>query len=365
MFQAVPSLDDVFNRTNQANGDQQRALAGSVASFAALLVSDRVSDIDAIMARIAAKHASLGVRAGHYEIVRTHLFSAIAEVLGEAFTPQVTMAWHEVYTHMANSLIEQETELYMKAGVAPGEIWRTMVVADHEYEGAHAARLYLRPEDDAPLPQFLPGQYISVRVLLPDGTQQIRQFTAHPGRSRDEWGITVKRVAGGLVSPILCDGVRAGDRLLASPPFGSLVIEDRPEPLLLVSAGVGVTMTIAALNDLLARGSHRPVDVLHVDRTPYEHAHRTEMKALVEQLPDARLHVRYTEYEEVRSHGRTPLSDMPLPSRAQAYVCGPIPFMRLIRSNLVDAGLTPESIHFEAFAPGSWFGLESTPSTLD
>lgn len=365
LFQAVPSLTDVFNRTNQANGAQQRALAGSVASFASLLVSEQTPDIDAIMARIAAKHVSLGVRTGHYEIVRTHLFAAIAAVLGEAITPQVALAWHEVYTLMANSLVEQENALYARHGVEPGEIWRPVVVTDHVYDGAHAATLCLRSPDGAPLPSFLPGEYISVRLPLPDGTQQIRQYTVFPGRNRGEWAITVKRVADGLVSPILCDRMRPGDRLLVSAPVGSVVIEDRNDPLFLVSAGVGVTMTVAALYDLVQRGSTRSVDVLHIDRVPYEHAHRTEMSALVARLPDARIRVRYTEYEELRSGGRTPLSGMPIPPNAQTYVCGPIPFMRLIRSDLIRAGLAPESIHFEAFAPGSWFGLENTPTAVN
>nr|WP_026002805.1 globin domain-containing protein [Rhodococcus sp. R1101] len=365
LFRAVPSLRDIFNRTNQADGAQQRALADSVAAFASLLVSHAPTDIDPIMERIAAKHASLGVRAVHYEIVRTHLFAAIAEVLGAAVTPQVAVAWHEVYTLMANSLVEQETKLYRQAGVAPGDIWRRVVVTEHEYDGAHAATLHLRSVDGGRLPAFLPGQYISVRVTLSDGTEQIRQYTVFPGRTSGEWAVTVKRVPGGLVSPVLCDGLRSGARLLVSPPFGSVVVDPGSEPLLLVSAGVGVTMTIAALRDLQSRHDGRSVDVVHLDRTPYEQPHRTEIRTLVDSLPNARLHVRYTEYDEIRSGGRTPLSGLAIPGDARTYVCGPIPFMRAIRTDLVASGVAPASIRFEAFAPGSWFGLEAPPAPVD
>ncbi|OBA35574.1 oxidoreductase [Rhodococcus sp. 852002-51564_SCH6189132-a] len=364
LFRAVPSLRDTFNRTNQANGAQQRALADSVAAFASLLVTHAPTDIDPIMERIAAKHASLGVQAAHYGIVRTHLFAAIAEVLGDAITPQVAVAWHEVYTLMANSLVEQETELYRRAGVAPGDIWRRVVVTEHEYDGAHAATFHLRSVDGRPLPAFLPGQYISVRVALPDGSEQIRQYTVFPGRTSGEWAVTVKRVPGGLVSPVLCDGLGVDDHLLVSPPFGS-VVDRGSEPLLLASAGVGVTMTIAALRDMQSRGDGRSVDVVHVDRTPYEQPHRTELAILVDSLPDARLHVRYTEYDEIRSDGRTPLSGLTIPGDARTYVCGPITFMRAIRSDLVASGVSPGSIHFEAFAPGSWFGLEAPPVSVD
>ncbi len=124
LFAAVPSLrTNLFNGTNQANLTQQQALASSVASFATMLVMQEPRDIDAIMARIAAKHASLGVTSDLYEVVRTHLFAAIVEVLGDAVTPQVAAAWDEVYTLMANSLAEQESQLYQDVGVTEGQVW--------------------------------------------------------------------------------------------------------------------------------------------------------------------------------------------------------------------------------------------------
>lgn len=364
LFRAVPSLRDTFNRANQSDGAQQRALAGSIASFASLLATGEQTDIGPVMARIAAKHASLGVRAAHYEIVRIHLFAAIAEVLGDAVTPQVALAWHEVYTVMSKSLIDQEARLYRQAGVTPGDVWRPVIVTEHEYDGAHAATLHLRSLDYEPLPGFLPGQYISVRIGLPDGSEQSRQYTVFPGRTSEEWAITVKRVPGGLVSGLLCDDLRAGDHLVVSLPFGSSVVDDGSEPLLLVSAGVGVTTTVAALRHLQSRRDDRRVEVLHVDRTPYEQPHRTELRALVDSLPNARLHVRWTEYDELRSDGRILLPDIPVPRDARACVCGPIPFVHAVRAELVEAGIAPESVRLEAHAPGVWFGPDDAPTTI-
>ncbi|WP_330153215.1 globin domain-containing protein [Rhodococcus chondri] len=359
LFAAVPALrTNLFNRANQANRTQQQALASSVAAFATLLVKEQPGDIDAIMARIAAKHASLGVPSGHYEIVREHLFAAIAEVLGDAVTRPVALAWHEVYTLMANSLIEQESILYAQAGVAPGQVWRNVVVAEREYDGAHAATLFLQPTHGERLPAFLPGQYISVRVRVDSGGEQIRQYTVARGRTPAEWALSVKRVPGGLVSPILVDRVAAGDHLIVSHPFGSVVIDDAETPLLLISAGIGVTNSMAALQHLVARNSGRRVTVVHVEHSPYEHVRRVEFSALGKMLPSAQLHLRYRAFDGVRDDGRTPLTGVALPSDAQTYVCGPVDFMRAIRNELVEAGLPPSSVHFEAFAPGSWLGLE-------
>ncbi|WP_258008629.1 globin domain-containing protein, partial [Rhodococcus sp. ENV425] len=70
MFAAHPELErDLFNRGNQAQGDQQRALAGAIAAYATLLVSENVPQPDDLLARIANKHASLGIIADQYEIV--------------------------------------------------------------------------------------------------------------------------------------------------------------------------------------------------------------------------------------------------------------------------------------------------------
>src|SRR5699024_148668 len=90
MFTARPDLlRDLFNRGNQAQGEQQKALAGAIAAYASLLVSDDAPNIDAMMSRIANKHASLGITEDQYPIVYEHLFAAIGEVLGDAATPEV------------------------------------------------------------------------------------------------------------------------------------------------------------------------------------------------------------------------------------------------------------------------------------
>lgn len=110
LFDARPELlRDLFNRGNQASGAQRQALAGSIASFAAQLVEHPDVRPDAMLIRIANKHASLGITPQQYEVVHTHLFAAIAEVLGDAVTPEVAAAWDEVYWLMANALITIES----------------------------------------------------------------------------------------------------------------------------------------------------------------------------------------------------------------------------------------------------------------
>ena len=117
-------LDGVFNRGNQARGEQQRSLAGSVATFATALVETPERTPESLLRRIAHKHASLGIRPDQYQVVHDHLMWAIVDVLGDAVTPQVAAAWDEVYWLMANALINQEQGLYSARGVRPETVWR-------------------------------------------------------------------------------------------------------------------------------------------------------------------------------------------------------------------------------------------------
>ncbi|MEU2229329.1 globin domain-containing protein, partial [Streptomyces sp. NPDC018347] len=90
MFDAHPELErDLFNRGNQKQGEQQKALAGAIAAFATLQLEPDSAKVDLILSRIAHKHASLGITPDQYAIVHEHLFAAIVEILGDAVTPDV------------------------------------------------------------------------------------------------------------------------------------------------------------------------------------------------------------------------------------------------------------------------------------
>ncbi|MFZ2526342.1 MAG: globin domain-containing protein [Rhodococcus sp. (in: high G+C Gram-positive bacteria)] len=359
LFTAVPHMcTDLFNRTNQRNREQQKALASSIAAFAGLLLTEEPGNIDAIMARIANKHASIGIQAGHYELIRFHLFAAIGEVLGDAVTAEVAAAWHQVYTLMANSLIAQEAALYDSAGVPHGHVWRLVTVSAVEYDGAAVATFEIQSLDQSPLPEFLPGQYISICVRLPDGTRQIRQYTLARGRIPGGWSVTIKKVPDGLVSSFLAEAVRPGTELIVSHPFGSLHVDSDNTPLALISAGIGITNTLTALQHLADTNPLRRVVALHVDHSPYDHARRADIAELVSRLPNSRMKVRYNDFEEFHVLGRSPVDNFDIPADTATYVYGPVAFMRAVRDGLVARGIPLESIHYEAFAPGSWLGVD-------
>ncbi|MER8187315.1 globin domain-containing protein [Kitasatospora sp. NPDC094015] len=367
MFADHPELErDLFNRGNQAAGAQQQALAGAVAGYATLLVdqSERTA-AGPLLARIAHKHASLGITREQYQVVHTYLFAAIAEVLGAAVTPEVAAAWDEVYWLMAGELIALEAGLYRAAGVEPGQVWQQMTVLARQQESRDAVSFTLRPADGGPAPAFRPGQYVSVAVELPDGARQLRQYSlsAAPGET---WRITVKRVHGqdgpaGEVSGHLHARLRAGDRLTVSLPFGDLVLEDGAGPVLLASAGIGCTPITGMLDHLVRTGSTRRVVAVHADRSPADHAHAEQLAELAAALPGAELH-RWYEQDGEGTGARPGLADLALvelPPGVTAYLCGPLPFMRAARTELLRRGVPAAAIRYEVFGPDLWLASAS------
>lgn len=364
MFAEQPELlDGLFNRGNQASGEQRKALAGSIAAFAQALLADPDTRPDALLSRIAHKHAALGVTEDQYTIVHKYLFRAIGDVLDEAATAEVVSAWDEVYWLMAGALIAQEARLYQEAQVDPRHPWRRWTVVERREETPDVASFLLRPADDGPLPAARAGQYVSVRMRMPDGIHQTRQYSLSNAPGDRLRRITVKRVASvagapeGEVSNQLHRTVRTGAELTLSAPFGDVVLDDTDTPLVLVSAGIGCTPMVGMLEHLAATGSARPVRVLHADRAPADHALRADTRRLVAQLPDARAEFWYERDAAEETGARTGLMDLDgldLPAGADAYLCGSLPFMRAARAQLLQAGIPARQIRYEVFGPDLW-----------
>ncbi|MFI7409950.1 globin domain-containing protein [Streptomyces sp. NPDC049627] len=365
LFAAHPELlRDLFNRGNQAAGTQRQALAGSIAAFATYLLDHPEERPDAMLSRIAHKHASLGVTAEQYKIVHQHLFAAIADVLGEAVTPEVAAAWDEVYWLMANALIAIEKRLYEERG---GSEWQEWEVVERVEETADVATFRLRPEGGRPAPAFRAGQYVSVQVELADGARQIRQYSLSAAPGSPIRQISVKRVHGGSapdgeVSNHLHARVRVGDRLRLSAPYGDLVLAGTDAPLLLASAGIGVTPVVAMLGELADAGHQGPVTVVHGDRSPAGHALRDDHEAYAGKLADASVHFWYEtdadDAEESHRTGLVDLTDIDVAKGTRAYLCGPLPFMRAVRAQLIAKGVAPADVHYEVFGPDLWLAQE-------
>lgn len=353
MFSAHPELlRDTFNRGNQRSGGQQKALAASVATFATMLVNPDGPDPVVMLSRIAHKHASLGITPGQYEVVHHHLFAAIAEILGEAVTPEVAEAWDEVYWLMAKVLIDAEKDLYAAAGVEAGDVFRDAVlVARRDLTDAVTEFTFEVPDAPGAFAATKPGQYTSLGVTMGDGARQLRQYSLV---NWDDRGFTVAVEREGEVSRALVDTTAVGDRVDATLPAGDLVLgDDDTIPVVLVSSGIGSTPMTGILAALVAGAGARDVTVIHSDVSEETYAQREVttglLDALASQGSTVRRHRSYTAAGE-----RVTLAALDIPAGAEWYLCGGSSFLQDIRAQLAASRLEPAAVHYELFSPNDW-----------
>jgi nitric oxide dioxygenase len=356
-------LRNLFNRGNQAQGAQQRALAASIATFAKHLVDPGLPHPSALLSRIGHKHASLGVTAEQYPIVHDNLFAAIVAVLGaDTVTPEVAAAWDRVYWIMADTLIALERELYDDAGVAPGDVYRRLRVTARVDDPSGAVLITVRAAQPV---NFLPGQYVSVGVTLPDGARQLRQYSLVGAAGSTDLTFAVKPVAAnaeqpaGEVSNWIRDNVCVGDLLDVTVPFGDLHTDDLVGgPIVLISAGIGITPMIGILEHLAAERPDAHVRVLHADRADSTHPLRERQRELVDALPEATLDIWYEDGVTARMPGvhagLLNLDGIELPADGEIYVCGGAGFVDAVRGQLAARGVRAERVHCELFAPNDW-----------
>ena len=354
MFAAHPELiADTFNRGNQKQGAQQKALAASVATFAATLVDPDAPAPEELLSRIGHKHISVGIKPEQYPIVHKHLFDAIEEILTpEVFQGAVRDAWDAVYLEMQRVLINFEKGLYDDLGVEAGDVFRAAHVVSREERGDDVAVFSVKLDDETPV-SYLPGQYISVRQTMPDGAGQLRQYSLVGGKE-GVLTFAVRRVdaseglPAGEVSTQLWEKVEPGDAIEISLPAGDLVLDTKSDdPVVLISAGIGATPMIGMLDALVAADSKRDIVVLHADRAENADALRAERNNAVSALANARQQVWYE--PELMN-----LADTELPEGAQYYLCGGNGFLQAIRQQLADRGVARDNVHFELFSPNDW-----------
>ncbi|MGP9784068.1 globin domain-containing protein [Glutamicibacter sp. AOP12-B1-11] len=357
LFAAHPQLlDGIFSRSNQKNGTQQQALAGSIAVFAAHLLNSPATLPETMLARIAHKHSSLGVVEEQYPIVHEHLFAAIAEDLGDALTQEIAEAWSEVYWLMAHALIKIEKGLYaQQANDVVYSLWRLI----ERTEAANGSLTFsFEPGDDTAATLAKPGQFISVRMPMADGLRQVRQYTLSADiENTARRTFTVKLDVAGEFSPVLHGALQVGDEVELSNPYGDLIIDVSGAPLVIATAGIGCTPSAAALSTLAAHGSTREITVLHADRDYASWPLREQMLDSLSQLPQAKLRTWFERGELPErieaTAGFMDLSDQ-VAAGSHLYLCGPLPFMHAVRGQALAAGVPAQHIHYEVFGPDVW-----------
>jgi ferredoxin-NADP reductase/MOSC domain-containing protein YiiM len=240
---------------------------------------------------------------------------------------------------------------------------RDFRVAAAERETSSVRSFLLEPVDGERLPGFLPGQFLAVKLQPPEAPAALhRSYSLAAPANGQGYRIAVKREPGGQGSAFLHDRVAVGDVLGIGAPRGDFTLDPKAAgPVVLLSAGVGVTPVLAMLGALARAGSERGVWWVHGARSGGEHAFATEARELVGRLPGARSHVRYSrpqredrrgiDYDDVGRIDLDALLELGVPSDAEFYLCGPAEFLRELTGALLGWGVAAERLHREVFGP--------------
>ncbi len=149
--------------------------------------------------------------------------------------------------------------------------------------------------------------------------------------------------------------VEAGDILQVSHPFGDFLPDtESDEPVVLLSAGVGITPMIGALNRIALVNPQRRVIFAHAARCPEHHPHQRDIAAAKARMPNLQV---VTFHEQDGAPDALPgfmdLARLPKWPRSETnvYMCGPLPFMQAQWNALLEAGAPAERLHREVFGP--------------
>jgi ferredoxin-NADP reductase len=225
-------------------------------------------------------------------------------------------------------------------------------------ESTTVSSIYLTAADGNRLPAARAGQYLTLRVPGAGRPAAVRSYSLSSAPDAGTYRISVKQELHGAASSYLCRSLRPGAVLEAAAPRGDFVLDAGAGPVLLISAGIGVTPVLAMLHELAAARSGREVWWLHGARGPLEHPFAAEAHALLASLPPAREYVFYsaaTPAERRRARAaagrltKDELAGLAIPARASAYVCGPASFMADMHDALSATGIDPARIHTELF----------------
>ena len=201
---------------------------------------------------------------------------------------------------------------------------------------------------------FEAGQYTRLSVEI-DGVRHTRCYSIATSAHRAaSFELTVKVQAGGLVSPYLYAAAHRGMVVGLTPAQGEFILPAvRPDRVVLISGGSGITPVLSMLRTLCDEAHSGPVAFVHYSFHEADMPYRAELAQLAEEHPNVRVLRGFTEepgrgeLDGLFCDGHLRAAD-PAWCGAETYVCGPAPLMYAVRARFDREGLL-ERLHSEAF----------------
>jgi ferredoxin-NADP reductase/MOSC domain-containing protein YiiM len=245
-----------------------------------------------------------------------------------------------------------------QAAAWPG--FRQMRVARIHKESDNVTSFVMAPIDGQPLPAFLAGQFVVLRLLVDPGKPPVlRSYSLSDLPGADHFRISVKKELNGIGSSFLCNRAREGDLLDVSAPRGGFTLRPGQNPVVLLSAGVGATPVMSMLHSLAAERSQREVWWVYGARNRVDHPFAEESRSLLKQLSRGRGYIVYSRpaaIDQVGADFNAPgridtalLEEIGVSRNSDFYLCGPSSFLQNMRDGLRNWGVLAGDVHTEIF----------------
>ncbi len=279
--------------------------------------------------------------------------------------PALSQGWKSSFQAMLEQDLSSKTTagnpgLATEEGAPAWPGFRQMRVANIHKESDSVTSFVLKPVDAQPLPVFLAGQFVVLRLLVDPGKPPVlRSYSLSDLPAADHLRISVKSELNGVGSSFLCNRAREGDVLDVSAPRGSFTLRPNQNPVVLLSAGVGATPVMSMLHALAAEKSQREIWWIYGARNRVDHPFADESRSLLKQLSRGRGYIVYskpaptdqvgTDFDASGHIDTALLERIGVPQSSDFYLCGPTSFLQSMRDGLRTWGVLNGNVHTEIF----------------
>jgi ferredoxin-NADP reductase/MOSC domain-containing protein YiiM len=253
----------------------------------------------------------------------------------------------------------------LTAASGPPPAWRgfrPLRVSRKVHESGNVISLLLEPADGQPIATALPGQFVVLQLGPVSAPALMRSYSLSGQPGASSYRVSIKREAHGAAGAYVDNELRVGDIVRASAARGSFTLRPGDTPVVLLSAGIGVTPVLAMLHALAAQASMREIWWLYGTRNGLDHPFSEETRGLLNSLAHHHSYVCYSSPDredrpnvDFDASGRLNmrlLQELNLPRNGDFYICGPSTFMSDLTAGLKALGVAPDRIHTETFGAG-------------
>lgn len=245
---------------------------------------------------------------------------------------------------------------------ADAESVRSLRLIKKIRESANVTSFVFEARDDGDLAPFQAGQHLPIELAIPGLRNPVRRtYSLSNGPNQDFYRISVKRERRGLASAYLHDHVGIGTIIDSRVPAGDFVLPTDHGPIVLVSAGIGLTPLLSMLHHWVAEDRKSDIWFIHGARDGDHNPLTQEVRRIADDYANVQMHIAYSnprnsdhvgvDYDSKGRINGAQIMRVVGAINANYYLCGPTSFMAGLQNDLERLDVPADQIHVESFGP--------------